>query len=194
LNGLELRRFSSVPNSYVGILIKAQKALQRVLKEMPNHFEALLLKSEIHLNLQEWDQALPGFQRLVEFEQAGLPEWQWRIQSGLGVIAFHSGENEMALAALQNASQASPENLDVKKLLAEVYFRLNLLEASIEVAQQVRKLQPNSVKGLIWFADLMERLNEIQLSIEAFQTLVQLVPQEVEYALNLPRLWMKNGN
>ncbi len=194
LNGLELKRAINPPNVPVGILVKAQKALQRVLKESPDHFEALLLKSEIHLNLREWEQALPGFQRLIEFEQAALPEWYWRIQSGLGVIAFHSGENAMALAALQNASQAFPENIEIKKLLAEVYYRLNLNDSAFEVAQQVRKLQPNSADDLIWYADLMERLNEIQQSIEAIQTLKQLDPQEVNYALNLARLWMKNGN
>ena len=193
LNGIELKRQLAHQNLPVGSLVKAQKALQRVLKEVPNHFEALLLKSEIHLVLQEWDQALAGFQRLIESEQANLPEWHWRIQSGLGLIAFHSGENEMALAALQNASQARPENMEVKQLLAEVYCRLNLLESAYEVAQQVRKLQPNNVDSLIWFADLMERLNETEQSIEAAQTLTQLYPQEVGYALKLAKLWMKIG-
>lgn len=194
LNGMELRRLINPQNLPVAIFVKAQRALQRVLKEVPDHFEALLLKSEIHLNLQEWDQALTGLQRLIEFEQAGLPEWHWRIQSGLGVIAFHTGENEMALAALQNANQASPENPEIKRLLAEVYYRLNLLESSLEVALQVRKFQPNNVDFLVWFAGLMERLNEIQLSIEAVQTLVEMYPQEVDYALKLASLWIKNGN
>lgn len=193
LNGIGLRRLGTPENLPVGRLIKAQKALQHVLKELPDNFEALLLKSEIHLILQEWDQASAGFQRLIESEGANLPEWYWRIQSGLGLIAFHSGENEIALAALQNAGQAYPENIDVKQLLAEVYCRLNLLESAYEVAQQVRKLQPNNVDCLIWFADLMERLNETEQSIEAIQTLTQLYPQEVDYALKLARLWIKIG-
>lgn len=194
LNGAELRRLINPHNSSIGVLVKAQKALQRALKEVPDHFEALLLKSEIHLNLQEWDQALAGFQHLLETEQAGFPEWSWRIQSGLGLIAFHKGENEMALAALQNAVQSRPDNVEIKQLLAEVYFRLNLHESAFETAQQVRKLQPNAVECLVWFSDLMERLNEFQQSIEALQTLVEFYPQEVGYGLKLAGLWMKNGD
>ncbi len=194
LNGLELRRVTNPQNLPIGLFVKAQKALQRVLKEVPDHFEALLLNAEIHLNLQEWDRALPGLQHLLDCEQAGLPEWNWRIQSGLGLIAFHRGENEVALAALQNASQSRPDNVEIKQLLAEVFFRLNLPESAVEMAQQVRKLQPDSVECLTWFSDLMERLNQIQQSIEAVQTLVQLHPQEVGYALSLANLWKKIGD
>ncbi len=100
----------------------------------------------------------------------------------------------MALAALQNAVQSRPDNVEIKQLLAEVYFRLNLHESAFETAQQVRKLQPNAVECLVWFSDLMERLNEFQQSIEALQTLVEFYPQEVGYGLKLAGLWMKNGD
>ncbi len=194
LNGIQLRRQITAPMLSMVTIVKAQKALQRVLREFPQHFLARLLNSEIHLILKEWDRALMGFKGLLDVELSNLPEWHWRIHSGLGLIAFHEGDYETALAALQSASQSAPESIEIKELLAEVYYHLNLKESAIEVATQVRKLQPNSTDHLLWFAEFMDRMNEIHRSIEAMQILTQLFPYEVDFALKLAKLRIKEGN
>ncbi len=177
----------------LGRTIKAQKALQKVLKMQPEHFEARLLTAEILLLREDLQAAQTVFQQVLEADQASSPEWYWRIQSGVGLVGYRSRQFEMALASLQNAAQARPDSIETLRLLAETCYRAALFESAAEAAERAHALQPDGIGNLIWYADLMERMNLLAQGCAALRTATQLAPRDISLSLRLAGMLIRNN-
>ncbi len=193
LDGQQMTRWIDRPAVDLGRTIKAQKALQRVLKIQPEHFEARLLMAEIHILRDDLEAAQSVFQQVMELEQANSPEWYWRIQSGVGLVGYRSGQYEMALASLQNAAQARPDSIETLRLLAETCYQAALFESASEAAERAHALQPDEVGNLIWYAGLMERINQFTYGCAALRTATQLAPWDILLSLRLASMLIENN-
>ncbi|MEW6649836.1 MAG: tetratricopeptide repeat protein [Chloroflexota bacterium] len=191
LNGQQTNRSINRPANDLGLLIKAQKALQKVLKVQPNHFEACLLMAEIFLLRDDLDAAQRVFQQVMEMDEANSLEWYWRIQSGIGLVGFRSGQIEMALASLQNAAQAFPSNLETMTLLAESCYKACLFDAARQAAERAQSLHPNDVDNLIWYADMMQRIDLPGKGCDALRTATQIAPGDISLSLQLAQMLIK---
>ena len=169
-------------------IAKAQKALQRGLNSAPDHFESRLFLAELLAMRQELEAAFASYHHLVEMDEAGFPQYYWRVQAGLGFVASQLGQSETALASFQNAVTAKPEMISLQRALAEAYLSADLNESAEQTADDALALAPDNVNNLEWFAHLMDRIGESERGIQALQTASQISPNNVGVLIKLT--WM----
>jgi cytochrome c-type biogenesis protein CcmH/NrfG len=89
---------------------KAVELLQQVLEQNPLHARAQGLLAEAYAACGDLPVAMRAYQRALETDLVKEPGWLARLSLGLGRVALDLKQTETALAALQEASQAAPDN------------------------------------------------------------------------------------
>lgn len=163
----------------------ADRALKHILEVSPDHLEARFLAADILRERGRYTEALIAYQDLSESSVAGETELRWRIQWGLGQTAMLLDRNEIALAALREACQEKPENLEMCRCLAEVSLKASLIQEAMETAESIYRTAPDHVENLIWFANFTSRAGESQRSAEALERAVQLSPARSDLRVDL---------
>lgn len=174
-------------------IAKAQKALQRGLNSEPDHFESRLILAELLAMRQELEASFAAYHHLVEMEDAGFPQYYWRVQAGLGFVASQLNQNETALASFQNAVTARPDMISLQRALAEAYLSADLRESAGQTADDAMALAPDDVNNLEWFADLMNRIGESGRGIQALRTASQISPNNLRVLFKLAEMYIHCG-
>lgn len=167
-----------------GNLHKAEAALHTVLEKLPHSFAAQLALAEVMGAAGKSAEALERFKVLMETPQITLPEWRGRLYAGLGAVADALEMKEIALAAMKEAAQASPESVSVAKKLAEAYLHADLVEEAFQAAQVVRSMAPDQIEELIWFADLSNQTGHLAEATESLQCATEIHAEQ-------PALWAR---
>ncbi len=177
-----------------GKLVNAQQSLEKALALAPDDFRALLLLAEALGARGRSDAAVEIYKGLVELAESEAPEWRWRVQGGFGKAALSLGQTETALAALQEATQAQPDNVFFQRLLAQAYFAADLPQEALQVARYAQRLAPDDLDTLSWFAGMAVELGEEYEAIDALQCATQLAPEHPDYWLRLSGLLLQLGD
>ncbi len=168
--------------------------LGRAMELAPHLPEARALSAEILAASGDLIPALNAYRKALETRLAQDPGWRIRLWLGLGKVALDLGQIETAVAALQEASQAGPDNPAVHRFLCEAYDTAGLTDSAYESAQTARDLAPNDIDTLIWFAqkvhDLQDRAGVFlpDAHQEAIQALEKATRQAIDQASLLVRL------
>ncbi len=178
----------------IGRLVNAQQSLEKALALSPDDFRALLLLAETLGARGRADAAVEIYKGLVELAESEAPEWRWRVQGGFGKSALALGQTETALAALQEATQAQPDNVFFQRLLAQAYFAADLPQEALQVARYAQRLAPDDLDTLSWFAGMAVELGEEYEAIDALQCATQLAPDRPDYWLRLSGLLLQLGD
>ncbi len=177
-----------------GKLVNAQQSLEKALALAPDDFRALLMLAEVLGARGRADAAVEIYKGLVESTESDAPEWRWRVQGGFGKAALSLGQTETALAALQEATQAQPDNVFFQRLLAQAYFAANLPQEALQVARYAQRLAPDDLDTLSWFAGIAVELGEEYEAIDALTCATQLAPERPDYWLRLSGLLLQLGD
>jgi len=175
-------------------LIKANKMVQKAVSLSPDSFEARLLLAEVLSLRGEHEAAYAAYQQIVELPEAVLPEWNWRVQAGLGKTALALQQTETALASLQSAVQINPESLSTQRSLSLAYRQANLLESAQESARAALALAPDEIPNLTWFGEFMGSIGVADEAVEAFRTASQISPDRIDLLISLADALLNNGN
>ncbi len=186
--------FSSPDALSLTSVMKAQKALKKALLMLSGEdFETRLMMAEVLALRNENEAAFAAYHQISEFPEASQAKWYWRVQAGFGRTALRLDQDEIALAALQNALNAFPESANLHRILTEAYVKLSLADSAIHSAQVVLSQAPNDVSTLCWYADVMENLGAWHNGIDALKTATQCEPKNVDLAIRLALLLIKAG-
>jgi tetratricopeptide (TPR) repeat protein len=79
-------------------------------------------------------------------------EWSERLSYGFGCIASAVGKYDIAVAALQEASLANPNNPAIFMALSDAYLSANLPEDALHSARNVLVMDGENPDSLAWFA------------------------------------------
>ncbi len=175
-------------------MVNAQQSLEKALALSADDFRALLLLAEVLGARGRADAAVEIYKGLVELAESEAPEWRWRVQGGFGKAALALGQTETALAALQEATQAQPDNVYFQRLLAQAYFAADLPQEALQVARYAQRLAPDDLETLSWFAGMAVKLGEEYEAIDALQCATQLAPERPDYWLRLAGLLLQLGD
>ncbi|MBN1666358.1 MAG: tetratricopeptide repeat protein, partial [Anaerolineales bacterium] len=164
---------------------QAIKALQKVLALAPDHSKALALLAEAEVLNGDLDSALQTYQNALESDLASDPNWRVRLCLGLGKTAHQLKRYEVAIAALQEASQAQPDNVGTLKSLAEAYLATGLRKDAMQVTHEVYALEPDDPATLMWFSNLAVKFKRHDEAITALRRAAQLAPQQTDILVRL---------
>lgn len=174
-------------------LDKAQEALEKALKIVPEDFRGRLYLAEVLAAKGKDEEAFEIYRNLVECGEAQTPEWLGRVQGGLGRVAFALNQIETALAALKEATLAEPGDLSLQRYLAETYLSAGLFEDAVQIARHVLRMTPDDLNSLIWFTNVALRADQKSEAKEAMQSAVQLAPDDPDYRIQLAEVQLGAG-
>jgi tetratricopeptide (TPR) repeat protein len=189
---------------------EAIASLRRVQELSPDHIQAQALLAEALAENNELTDALHAYQTVLETDLVEDPAWCSRISLGLGRTALALQQPDIAIAALQEASLADPQNPQIPCTLAEAYYAAGLLEDALQTARIGLGLALEDLDVLIWFAekaiqwiggnnkakasfstDTVSSELIAQVRTEALNTLtraIQLAPQRTDLLIRLGRI------
>ena len=189
---------------------EAIASLRRVQELSPGHVHAQALLAEALAENNELNDALHAYQSILETDLVEDPAWCSRISLGLGRTALALQLPDIAIAALQEASLADPNNPHISCSLAEAYYAAGLLEDALQTARVGLGLALEDLDVLIWFAEKAiqwigsadgavtgfspdtvpsELINQVRT--EALNTLtraLQLAPQRTDLLIRVGRI------
>ena len=138
--------------------MKALIALNEVLQLDPEHAEAKALTAEALAAGGENELAFQAYREALDTPLTEDITWRERLSYGFGCIASLIGKHDIAIAALQEASQANPNNAAVHMALSAAYLSASLPEDSLRSARSALVLDGDNPDSLAWFARQMVEL------------------------------------
>lgn len=141
----------------------------------------------------ELEEALRAYYRALDTRLASQPAWRARLSLGLGLVALALGQPETAIAALQEACRADPNEPRIPRALCEAYASLQLPKEALESARSAVQLAPDDVETLTWFAKQALRLGASDEAIPCLTRAVELAPQEAGLSLRLGQVQAQYG-
>ncbi len=139
--------------------LKALIALNEVLQMDPQHAEAKALTAEALAANGEYDLAFQAYREALDTPLTEDKAWFERLSFGLGCVAASLGKQDIAIAALQDAGQANPENPAIFMALSDAYIAANLPEDALRSARAVVVTDKNNPDHLAWFAGQIAKLS-----------------------------------
>jgi tetratricopeptide (TPR) repeat protein len=118
----------------------------------------------------------------------------WQVQYGLGRSALHLGNQEMGLAALQEAAAKQPENTIILHGLAEAYQYARLPENATDAAQTALKLAPRDVQNILWYAHFRSENGQPDEAVKALKEALVLDPDRPELKIWLAKSFIASGD
>jgi len=173
---------------------KAVHTLQAILENDPKNPEALALLAEaLHANGNTIE-ALSIYRKALNTRLNEDSQWYPRLSIGLAKTAIALGQPETALAALQQAWQNNPQNLEILQTLSEAYAAVHLDEQAQQTAILAWNIAPLSLENLIWFADLMVNMQTYDQAAHALNSAIELAPQRANLLLRLGEIHQLVGD
>jgi len=174
-----------------------------LLDETPNlRAEARMLLAEAYSKAGELDKGLEAYRVALEEPANRTSDRQTRLALGLGMNALKLELPEMAVAALQEAAQSEPLNIQIHKSLSEAYLATGLTQDAIQAARTVLELTPDDLDALCWFIEQGARIAEQpggsrtplqEEIIRALHAALQQAPDRADLLLKLGSLLLSSG-
>lgn len=165
-----------------GMLNKAKESLSESLRLQPDYSEALYVLGMVHLELNDYPQAIAHFQRCLDSNP-----WFTEAHNLLGLTYAKMGDYQAALrefdAVKADINFPTPEiaHFNTGKVFAETN---NCGEAVLHFR---RAIEMNASFGKAWFllGDCQEQLGQLDLARESLGKAVELMPDDpsVHYRL-----------
>ncbi len=185
--------------------MKALIALNEVMLIDPELAEAKALTAEALAASGENELAFQAYREALDTSLIEDKEWRERLSYGFGCIASMIGKYDIAIAALQDASQTNPNNPEIFMALSDAYLSADLPEDALHSARSVLVIDGENSDCLAWFADHTVKIMRTQpqdssnsamgtikqLSTEALTALnqaIQLAPTRTDLLIQLGNL------
>ncbi len=177
--------------------------LDSTKKESREFEEAISLLAEAFAVAGDLPKSRDIYRQALDTELAQDPSWRARLAHGLGRVTLALKEYETAIAALQEANQADPQDPHIQRSLSEAYLATGLIVDAFQAAHAMLRLNPSDIDTLAWFADQALHLSELpggaQLpakadAIQALKRAVQLAPNRSDLILKLGQTQQQTGN
>jgi tetratricopeptide (TPR) repeat protein len=192
---------------------QAVPVLHRVLTALPGHPVAQALLAEALFATGEHESALRMYQSALESNLVEDPAWSSRLSMGLGRAALALGQPDIAIAALNEAAQAEPEEAAIQKALSDAYQSAGLPEDAVQAARLALRMAPDDVDQLTWFAEKVIQLHGYTFlstkngsgaekpdhsvkdeAINAYTRAIQLAPDRMDLIIHLARIQRLGGD
>jgi tetratricopeptide (TPR) repeat protein len=186
---------------------RAISALNHVLEscssESEEFEEAISLLAEAFATAGDLPKSRDVYRQALDTQLAQDPNWRARLALGLGRVTMALKEYEIAIAALQEAMQADPQDPQIHRSLSEAYLATGLIADAFQAAHAALRLNSSDLDTLSWFAVQALRLSEqpggSQLpartdAIQALKRATQLDPTRSDLIVKLGQMQQQNGN
>ena len=138
--------------------MKALIALNDALQVNPDNSEAKALIAETLAAAGDHEMAFQAYREALDTPLIDDQNWLERLSYGFGCVAGSIGKHDIAIAALQEACQANPNNPAIYKELSSAFLSADLPEDAIRSARNVLAIEGDNPDNLSWFANIVSSL------------------------------------
>lgn len=178
----------------IALLDYTRNILQDASTREPSETRFLLLIAEILTRMGEKEAARKLFASLTEKIDTLPADLRWRVSYGLGITSGQMGEFEVALAALQEAAQENPENIQIHQQLAEAFLKANLSQSALQAAQQALAIDPRNPDNLIWYANFCIRSHDLPEALSTLDAIIKIQPENSNLRIQLGAMHLQAGD
>ena len=177
--------------------------------ESPDRSQAYYHYALAHLDEQRWMQhgskkyllnAIEQYQAAIEDD----PESDYLRRKLIRLYA-RAGRVDEAVSNANDILQQDPENVEVRRLLGEIYHNLSverrrgepkesLLRQAIEQYEKIQRIDPTDKDSLLQLANLYRQTKEREKTEAALKRLLDLEPDSAAATANLAFLYLDMGN
>lgn len=162
-----------------GQLEQAELHYQTILKEEPQHFDALQLMGVIAGQKKDYPKALNYLGQAIKIN----PEHQ-DCHFNLAKIHLELNQYQQALEALKSALELPPEEPSILYLAGQVSLRLEMEEQAIDYFKRTLALEAN-VQAMNDLGVCLQNREQYNEAIEYFEKAITLKPDFIEAYNNL---------
>ena len=116
------------------------------------------------------------------------------ITKNIALIYINKGENDKALAAIDKAKQANPDDVNLLINEANIYFQMGDEAKFQSLLQEAVKKEPNNAELHYNIGVIYMNNKEIEKARASFEKVLSVDPSNADAALNLSTSYLEEGN
>ncbi len=107
------------------------------------------------------------------------------IAKNIALIYIDMGEEEKAIAAMEDAKEANPSDINLLQAEADMYYRMDNMEKYREIMEEVIEHDPNNSTLYYNLGVSTAQLGETERAIEYYKKALELDPEMTNARLNI---------
>jgi putative PEP-CTERM system TPR-repeat lipoprotein len=183
------RRLLIASYARAGQTHKALDLLDPVLRQGTQDAAMLALAGEVHMQLNDYDQAKKFFE-----QAAALDPKNAAMRTGLGLSRLAAGDVDAATAELQSASALDGDRYHADVLLISTHLQRRQYALALTAARALESKQPSNPMTYNLLAAAYIGSNDIPAARRSLEKSLALQPGYTPAALNLAQLDLQVGN
>jgi tetratricopeptide (TPR) repeat protein len=169
-------------------------AIDKARRFIPENFQLDFYLACVLTISGENEKSLTIFQSLVSTKEFELPDWRWKVQSGIAINALALKQPETALVALEDVLALRPDESQMHRLLASVCVDLNLAKEGMQAARFVVDQSPLDAEALNWFTNMATRFGAYPDAVQATEKLIATHPDNPSHWYRLAQIHLLTGD
>lgn len=156
------------------------KEASKKLSHDPNNIPALSELGEVYYGTQNYEKALPVYQRLLGLQKVhpSIDEKQTSLR--YGACAFHENQFDNALKAFSTCLRADPQNFDATNYMGKVLMQKQEYEKAILMFKRASKINPEKTEVIQNLAYSLYFAKKYRESLVYLKKTVELNPENKE--------------
>jgi tetratricopeptide (TPR) repeat protein len=156
-------------------IVRARQMSEHILRKNPDYLPALILKAEILMAHNETDESLQLLNKLIE-KHSNTP----RLYYLKGIALLKKDDAAKAKIEFGKISKDSPEYLDAKLTLAQIFFKENNLAQAEEALGEILQSGPDNYQAQKLMGNVMAQKGDFEKSKIFYQSLIDAAPNNPE--------------
>jgi len=167
---------------------EAKAFLANVTKQAPDFLPAWPILGRIANNEKKYDEALQLVENALSRDRANIDARLVQAESWIA-----KGETKKAVDSIENLDRTYPGSPVIKYALARLYVKTNNLSQAIVEVDQVVKISPNFVDGVLLQAELHLKNGDAQSVVDSLSGVVKQSPGLIGAELMLAEAYRALG-
>lgn len=169
------------------------KDATKKLNRDPNNVPALEALGEVYYSTQNYEKALPVYQRLEELQKVHPTTDEKKITLRYGICSYKQNQFENAMHSLSLVLREDPQNFDANFYLGEVLMQKNEYEKASLVFKRAVKLKPEDSDSISELGNALFKAKKYRESLVYLKKTVELNPENKEALFNLASAMNETG-
>jgi len=180
LLGIDYSRLQTGSKISIKEICDAISMIDQVLASEPDSNSARLLKGELLAKNHQHTAAIKVFTQLLESNNMFEDRWLARLHTDLAQSAAVLGQNEIALASIEEALELQPDWIGLQQVKTAVLMASGDASKAEVQFKHVLEIAPESVEKSIWAAQTWQALGNPEKAITVLHDAIVKYPAHLD--------------
>lgn len=169
------------------------KDASKKLTRDPNNISALESIGDVYYSTQNYEKALPVYQRLTELQKLHPTIDTKKISLRYGICSFKQAQFDNAFQAFSLALRNDPQNFDANFYMGEVLMQKNEYEKAVLCLKRAGKINPENLDVICELGTALFKAKKYRESLIYLKKTVEISPENKEALFYLASAMNESG-